>query len=233
METHEGDYAKNAQAALAALIDTVDNSSDGEEKVRDLFEAIGVTRSMFDIREDNLVSDYGFSRLSAQAIELLAKLTRYVGAEQALEKRKIKTYESASKYLMAMMYGRRIEYCYLLCLNRAGNYLSCPLLQRGTVDQSAVYMRELALTAIENKAVYCVLSHNHPSGGLQPSAADIDVTINAIEALRAVNVALIDHVIVTDQDAVSIRSLGKPAERMWLRDFETDKVLLGWFKKSK
>ena len=134
---------------------------------------------------------------------------------------------------MALMYGRKIEYCYLMCLNHAGNYISCPLLQRGTVDQSAVYVRELALLAIENHASYCVLAHNHPSGGLLASAADIDVTIDAIQALRAVGVALVDHVIVTDRDSVSIRAQGKPAERMWMRGYEKDRIMLKWLKTEK
>ena len=233
MRTEESEYAKKAKAALARLIDTLEHSSDGEDKVRDWFEAVSVTKSMFEVRSEDLMEEFGLPRISAQAIGMLGEITRFAGAEEALNKRRMKTYAQVSKYLMALMYGRRIEYCYLLCLNHAGNFTACPLLQRGTVDQSAVYMREMALTAVENHAAYCVLSHNHPSGGLLPSAADIDVTIDAIEALRSVGIALIDHVIVTDRGSVSIRSLGRPAERMWLKGYEKDRILLNWYKEKK
>lgn len=233
MEIYEGEYAQKAQEALAKLIDVLEHSDDGHEKVQGLADDVGVTESFFGISDEDLMTQYGFPRISAQAIGMLGEVARYVGAERTLNKRKMRYYSAASKYLMALMYGRKIEYCYLMCLNHAGNYISCPLLQRGTVDQSAVYMRELALLAGENHAEYCVLAHNHPSGGLIPSAADIEVTIDAIEALRAVGIALVDHVIVTDRGSVSIRSKGKPAERMWIKGYEKDRVMLNWLKSEK
>lgn len=233
MRPPESEYSKEARAALAGLIDTLEHSSDGEEKVQEWFDAVGVAKSMFEVRTEDLMEEYGLTRISAQAIGMLGEITRFVGAERTLVKRRMKTCAQVSPYLMALMYGRKIEYCYLLCLNRAGNFAACPLLQRGTVDQSAVYMREMALTAVENHAAYCVLSHNHPSGGLLPSAADIDVTTDAIEALRSVGIALLDHVIVTDRGSTSIRSLGRPAERMWRRGFENDRVMLNWLKDKK
>ena len=130
-------------------------------------------------------------------------------------------------------YGRQIEYCYLMVLDKRGKLLKCPLMQTGTIDRSAVYAREVALSALRGRAVYCVLAHNHPGGHMEPSRQDIQMTYSVKDALNAVGIALIDHIIVSDHKAISIRSLGFPPEKVWLSQKKDDKIMENWLLETK
>ncbi len=90
----------------------------------------------------------------------------------------------AGNYLLSLFAGVREERMYQLCLDAKGKLLQCRLL-------SAV-----------------VLSHNHPSGVALPSREDMTTTRLAADALRTVDVQLIDHIIVADEDFVSMRESG-------------------------
>jgi DNA repair protein RadC len=78
----------------------------------------------------------------------------------------------------------------------------------GTVNQTAVYTRELVDTALKHQAQAVSLPHNHPSGELKPSRGNIDVTRDIEKALAAMGVALHDHLIIADTTCVSFKSLG-------------------------
>jgi DNA repair protein RadC len=74
----------------------------------------------------------------------------------------------------------------------------------GTVDSSIIHPREVFKPAIEHSAVALILVHNHPSGILEPSEADISVTRQLIQAGKFLGVGLIDHIIVTKDSFKSI-----------------------------
>ena len=142
------------------------------------------------------------------------------------------TFEHLPVIICAVMFGRQIEYCYLMILDKKGKLMACPLMQTGTIDRSAVYAREVALKALRGKAVYCVLSHNHPGGHMEPSREDIQMTYSVKDALNAVGITLLDHIIVSDDKAISIRSLGFPPEKVWQNQKKTDKLTENWFASS-
>lgn len=78
----------------------------------------------------------------------------------------------------------------------------------GTLNQTSVYPREVALAALHHHAAGVVLTHNHPSGTTQPSRADKDLTQTLKHALALVDVRVLDHVIVGGNDALSMAERG-------------------------
>ena len=79
---------------------------------------------------------------------------------------------------------------------------------RGTVDKAAVYPREVVRSAIEANASAVLLCHNHPSGCLQESDADRQITKKLEEALGAIDVKVVDHIIVAGTEHVSFAEKG-------------------------
>ena len=79
---------------------------------------------------------------------------------------------------------------------------------RGTLTQTSVYPREVAVRALALNAANVVLAHNHPSGEAQPSRADETITQILKAALALVDVHVLDHYIVTTTHAVSMAELG-------------------------
>jgi DNA repair protein RadC len=78
----------------------------------------------------------------------------------------------------------------------------------GTVNQTAVYTSEVVNAALKHQAQAVILLHNHPSGEVKPSRANIDVTRDIEKALALTGIALHDHLIIADNTCVSFKSLG-------------------------
>jgi DNA repair protein RadC len=79
---------------------------------------------------------------------------------------------------------------------------------RGTVNQTAVYPREIVKRALQLNAAALVVSHNHPSGELEPSNSDHLLTKHLKEALQTVDVRLLDHIIVAANKTLSFSERG-------------------------
>lgn len=91
-----------------------------------------------------------------------------------------------------------------LYLNAHYKVIHDEVISIGTVDANIIHPREVFKPAIEHSAVALILVHNHPSGMCDPSVADINVTKQIIEAGKVLGVDLIDHIIVTKENFISI-----------------------------
>ena len=80
--------------------------------------------------------------------------------------------------------------------------------QRGTVDQTAVYPREVVKRALELGATAIIMVHNHPSGDPTPSRGDIDMTSEVKEAAGKLGIVLHDHIVIARGGASSFKSMG-------------------------
>jgi len=80
--------------------------------------------------------------------------------------------------------------------------------QRGTVDHTPVYPREVVKRALELSASAIILVHNHPSGDPTPSRADIEMTNAVVKAAKALNIAVHDHLVIGHKSEASFKTLG-------------------------
>lgn len=82
------------------------------------------------------------------------------------------------------------------------------LVAEGSIDQAPVYAREVIRRAIELGSAALILVHNHPSGDVTPSRADIDLTRIVVQAAKHLDIAVHDHVIIGTQGHTSLRAKG-------------------------
>lgn len=78
----------------------------------------------------------------------------------------------------------------------------------GTINAAAVYPREVVAKALSHNAAAVILAHNHPSGIAEPSQADCQITQRLQQALEAVDVRVLDHIVVGDREVVSLAERG-------------------------
>ena len=116
--------------------------------------------------------------------------------------------EECGKYLIPKFFGRRNETVFLLCLDAKCKVLCCKEVGEGSVNSAAVPIRRIVEMALGVNATSVVLAHNHPSGVALPSSEDVQTTCRLAMALSAVEITLIDHVVVADNDYVSMRQSG-------------------------
>ena len=87
-----------------------------------------------------------------------------------------------------------------MLLDPRGKRLFCDIISKGSISASEVNIRKILQLAVKYKAGGAVIAHNHPSGIALPSETDISVTVSLRDALKAIGVTLLDHVIVADME---------------------------------
>ena len=146
---------------------------------------------------------------------LIPSLARYTASEAFGARPALTNLHAAAAYLKARYIGIQVERFSLLSLTSAGRLIEYTILQDGTLDETAFYLREVLRTVARTKADAAVLCHNHPGGTKRPSRADLDCTLNALRALKPLGVALLDHLILAGEDAVSLRADGWLDSALW------------------
>lgn len=111
-------------------------------------------------------------------------------------------------YLQTAMAGEQIEQFRVLFLDRKNNLIADEVQQRGTVDHTPVYPREVIKRALNLNASALIVAHNHPSGDPKPSREDIDMTRQLKSAVDVFEIALHDHIVIGHGKHASFRSLG-------------------------
>jgi DNA repair protein RadC len=109
-------------------------------------------------------------------------------------------------YLKVSLKGAVDEEFKMLFLDSRNQLIAVETFKIGTVNRSVVYPRKVVERALYNHAVGVILSHNHPAGTLQPSQDDRGVTIAIKEALKTVDITLLDHIIIGNNDYYSFRN---------------------------
>ncbi len=93
-------------------------------------------------------------------------------------------------------------------INSRGKVIGYRLMGIGDMDSVTLDVRLLTCLALHTLASSVILAHNHPSGHIEPSKADIDVTKNVKEALKLIYVKLLDHIIITESNSLSMADRG-------------------------
>ena len=161
-----------------------------------------------DLEEIKGMGPAKISQLMA-ALEIIKRQLR-----DRLKKSDILTFENPQivfDYLQSSMGAYKKEVFKVLYLNAGNQLIDDEDLFQGTLNESAVYPREVAKRALEKNAYSIIIAHNHPSGLLQATDRDISITRKLIKALKTVEIKVLDHVIVTGNGCLSMR-LEKLAE---------------------
>jgi DNA repair protein RadC len=151
---------------------------------------------------------------AATFIALLQAAERYYLVNKQDDGKPMTSVEACGRYLIPKFRNLRNESVYLLSLDAKCKMLSCRLVGEGSVNSAAVPIRRIVEMALDAGATSVVLAHNHPSGIALPSGEDVQTTRRLAMALNAVEIALVDHIIVADEDYVSLvqSSMYRPAD---------------------
>ena len=96
----------------------------------------------------------------------------------------------------------------ILTLNTGNKLIRRHMISLGTVDSTLVHPREVFRPAITDGAKAIIVAHNHPSGDPCPSAEDIKITRQLVKAGKHIGIPVIDHLIIGDNDPLSLRESG-------------------------
>lgn len=147
---------------------------------------------------------------TAKRAELLAvaELSRRAMAERLRERDVMDTPAVVRSYLQAHLAHLPHEVFAVMFLDAQNRLIAMETMFKGTLTQTSVYPREVALRALAHHAASVILTHNHPSGTVQPSRADESLTHTLRAALALVDVRVLDHVIVAPGASLSMAEKG-------------------------
>ncbi len=127
---------------------------------------------------------------------------------EVMKKPVLSSWQALMDYCRASMAYETIERFRILYLTRKNVLIADEVQQKGTVDHTPVYPREVVKRALELGATALIMVHNHPSGDPAPSQADIDMTKEIKEAGEKLSIVLHDHLIVSKGGINSFKEMG-------------------------
>ncbi len=173
-----------------------------------LLERFGSLAKVLDAPRDKLMQVDGVREHTATLLKLTKAMGRAYEVSRLSEEQVLPTIEACGDYLKAYLKGRRNETVMLLSLDAKMKVLQCQEVGEGSINSANVPVRRVVEMALEAGASSVVLAHNHPSGIALPSGDDIQTTRRLAMALSAVEIQLVDHIVVADEDYVSMVQSG-------------------------
>ncbi|MEZ5983674.1 MAG: DNA repair protein RadC [Parvularculaceae bacterium] len=157
---------------------------------------------------ERLVEIKGVSENVARELKIVQAAAIKLTQARVMKRPVISSWNDLLAYCRAAMADERTEMFRILFLDKKNILIADEIQQRGTVDHTPVYPREVVKRALEHGASALILVHNHPSGDPTPSRADIEVTSQIAAAAKALSIRVHDHLVIGKDREVSFKSLG-------------------------
>ncbi len=174
---------------------------------KSLIARFGSFADVISAEPEALLATDGLKTVSVTALKIVREAAVRLARAPVINRPVLSSWTSVLDYCTVAMATLATEQVRLLFLNRKNAVIADEVQQRGTVDHTPIYPREVAKRALELHASAVIMVHNHPSGDPTPSAGDIDMTRAVQSALAAVGVTLHDHLIIGRKSHASFKSL--------------------------
>lgn len=189
---------------LTLVLSTGEGSEDIARRMQALFESHSFTELMrIDIGE--LLKKHRLGEAKAVQLQALLEIARRLTIPNSDEKYQIRSPADAARLVFPQMSHLDHEEMRVLVLDTQNCVVENRLLYRGTVNSSVVRTPEVFRHAVTRNAPGVIVFHNHPSGSVEPSKEDIEVTKQLIEAGKLFEIDLIDHIIIGGYNFLSLK----------------------------
>lgn len=195
---------------LAILIGSGPKGRSAVDVGRDLLTKFGSMRGLLTADRKEWLTQLGIGPVKSTVLQAALEIAKRNQLDQLRAEPSLASDGVMQAFLLAQL--RDLEYEMFCCVHMDCRHrlIAFEPLFRGTVDQAAVYSREVVRQVLLHNSSAVVFAHNHPSGVAEPSESDRIITQQLIEAMALVGVRVLDHVVVGEGNCVSF------AERGWL-----------------
>lgn len=176
---------------------------DTNELAHELLNEFGSISSVLDASPEELMKIKGVGQNTVSLLKIIMPVARaYLNDKK--DNKSVMKYENIFEYIINKYCGFNEEIVAITSFNNRGALIDFDIIGKGDISEVSVSIRKVMETVIKRNASAVVLSHNHPNGNAVPSGQDIETTKRLAAALSNINVRLIDHIIVADDDCVSM-----------------------------
>ncbi|HHV50885.1 MAG TPA: RadC family protein [Clostridiales bacterium] len=186
----------------------------------ELINTFGNLSGVLKASYDDLMKVKGVTPSSATLISFCGQLIREYYDSELSKDMILDSTDKMGQYILPKFFGERNEKVLLVCLDNKCKVLHTSFVSEGSINATEVSVRKILEQAIRNHATAVVIAHNHPNGFALPSVEDQQTTKKITNALSVAGIQLVDHLIVADDDYVSMRST-----KMLAHLFKPEKII--------
>ena len=193
---------------LELMLFSVIPRRDVKPLAKEMIRAFGSFSAVINAEVHALVKIKGISENAAIHIKTVQASAQLMLKQEMSARPVLSSWQALLDYLHLAIAYEKNEQFRVLFLNRRNELILDEIQQKGTVDHTPVYPREIVKRALELGATAIILVHNHPSGDPEPSNSDIQMTREIVKAAAALEVVVHDHLIIAQSGHTSFKSLG-------------------------
>jgi DNA repair protein RadC len=175
---------------------------------KDLLTRFGGFANVIAAAPERLIEVKGVGPAVVQTLKIVAAAAVRLSKREAMTKPVLGSFKAVLDYCMAAMAREEREQFRILFLDRKNMLIADEVQNKGTIDHTPAYPREVLRRALELSAASIILVHNHPSGDPTPSRNDVELTKEIVAAAKTLGIAVHDHLIVAKQFHASLKGLG-------------------------
>ncbi|HLA29139.1 MAG TPA: DNA repair protein RadC [Syntrophales bacterium] len=205
MLLEKGPEALSDAALLAILLRTGRKGQNAIELAREMIERFGGFTGLLSARNEDILRVKGIGKAKVAQIIAAMEIVRRQARQPLQKLNVIENPDVLYVYLKTSLQHLPREEFHILHLNRLKHLIGEETLFRGTVDESAIYAREVVDSAIRRKASALIFVHNHPNGPALASDEDKVLTAALINACKAIQIAVLDHIVIGQDGYLSMR----------------------------
>lgn len=173
-----------------------------------LIDSFGSLSGVFDATPEELMKVKGVGESTAILISMVPQMARKYLEDKADSVNVMGGCSDIGAYLLPKFVGRTNEALMMVSIDNKNKIISCSVVAEGTVDSAKVSRRRVMEEAMKVNATRVILAHNHPRGVAVPSSEDVVMTREIGKLFAQVGIELVDHIIVADDDYVSMAASG-------------------------
>lgn len=181
---------------------------DTKSIAKTLLQSFGSLAGALSAPAGDLAAISGLSENSATLLKAVHAAAMRMGQKSVLNQPVLSNWELLLKYCHVAMAHTQTEQLRILFLDKKNKLIRDEVQQRGTVDHTPAYPREIIKLALNIGASAIILVHNHPSGDPSPSRADMQLTDTVAEVAQLMGITLHDHIIIAKSAHYSFRAEG-------------------------
>ena len=171
----------------------------------ELLNKFGSLRGVVEASAESLFEVKGMTANAASLIKLIMPIARRYELERKMKSdRKFESIDDIGEFLSKKHMGYGVETFAVTTFKLSGELISCDILSKGDMTSVSLTVKAIVENVLKHKAPCAIISHNHISETAVPSKADIALTANVKETLLRLGVNLLDHIIVADNDFISL-----------------------------
>lgn len=181
---------------------------DCKQVAKEAIKEFGGLRGVLDASMGDLQKIKGIGPSNAFGVKLFQAISERYSKENLQNKISMSSAQAIAEYLQKSIGREMKEHFVMLSLDSRYNLIKISDISLGSVNSSIVHPREVFKEAIQASAAQIIVAHNHPSGGLEPSPEDLALTRRLAETAKIIGIELLDHIIVTANDFLSLKDKG-------------------------